>query len=531
MKSRCYFLIVLFIVLINSIPLSGEFIRGIDISMQTSQEEGDNYSDGVVYHEYGESKDAFDIFVNHDINWVRIRLFHSPTGSENGVCQDLDYVTSLASRAKSKGFKYLLDIHYSDTWADPAHQYIPNAWAGYTQQELVDAVFSYSHDVITHLQAHGVMPDMVQIGNETRCGMLWPNGNFCNYGNGWSNYVDFVESAFDGIAAACGTLPIPEIMIHIDRGGDKSTSQWFFNELITRGVNFDIIGLSFYPEWHGTLADLQENLQNLAMIFEKEICMAEIGDYYTGNGGSSPESQKEFIEDVIRIVQELPDAKGRGVFYWEPTWVWSSPSGYRAIFVPMGGVWDRVDMLMGMEAFNKNKKYSIYSNTIVGSVSGGIMEGHNSDDKYEMLTELVSVAGNYSYLEHKWVINNVRGDAAFMLEAFKTDNDGDDNFIFSWSVDDINYSDMFAVFKTVDDDSVMSFKLPEGIDGTVYIKVRDSNRSSGSSVRDTIYVDDMYIYVSLVDECGVNKYSVADLFPDCIIDLKDFAIFAQEWLD
>ncbi len=531
MKSRYIILVFIISVLAGAHVPAKEFIRGVDISIQTRQEAGDSYSDGVVYHEYGEAKDVLDIFVNHDINWTRIRLFHAPSGSEYGVCQDLDYVTNLAQRVKSKGMKFLLDIHYSDTWADPSHQTLPNAWANFSHQELVDAVFSYSYEVITHLQANNAMPDMVQIGNETTCGMLWPDGNTCTNSEGWDNYAELVRSAYDGIAAACenGAMSMPEIMIHTDQGGDKSHAQWYFNELITRNVPFDIIGLSFYPEWHGTIADLRENVENLAQLFNKDICLAEIGNYYTSSG-NSPESQKEFIEEVLIVLQELPNEKGRGLFYWEPTWVWSSPSGYRALFAPINNVWDRVDMLMAVEAFNISERFSTYSDTISGSSSGSIMDGHNSDNKYEALTESYTGSGNYSYLEHKWTINNITDNAVFMLEAFKTDNSGEDNFIFSWSTDAINYTDMFAVFKTSDDNTILSYDLPDGIDGAVYIKVKDTNRSSGSNILDTLYIDNMYIQVATEEECGVSGFSEVDLYPDCKIDLKDFAIFAEQWL-
>ena len=205
-----------------------DFMRGADISVQTLQED-----DGVVYNEDGTPEDAVIILKNHDLNWIRIRLFHTPDLSNDGTSMDLDYVTALAARVKADGFKFLLDFHYSDTWADPGHQTKPVAWQSLSYSELVTAVYEYTRDVIEHLRDSNAMPDMVQIGNEIRCGMLWPDGNPCSGGGGsWSNLADLINAGIDGVDAGRGAEPMPEIMIHIDRGGNQSSTAWFFNNLI-----------------------------------------------------------------------------------------------------------------------------------------------------------------------------------------------------------------------------------------------------------------------------------------------------------
>lgn len=346
-KNATYLLRLLLLITFGTTFTSSvfaEFMRGMDISIQTRQEE-----DGVVYNEYGVPKDILVILANHDINWIRIRIFHTPDGSIYGVCQDLDYVTDLAARVKAAGFKFLLDFHYSDTWADPGNQTIPAAWSGLNHSQLVTAVHDYTRDVIAHLRQNNAMPDMVQIGNEIPNGMLWPDGRIST--SGWSNFVDLVNAGIDGVNDGRGTQPMPEIMIHIDRGGDWSTTQWFFDNLISRGVQFDIIGQSFYPEWHGTLADLSNCLTNMGQRYSQDVILAEVGEYYTGSG-KSPENQKAFLEDVIQLVENMPNGRGRGVCYWEPTWVWSSNVGNRALFEPINLNWRNVNMLMGMEAFD-----------------------------------------------------------------------------------------------------------------------------------------------------------------------------------
>jgi arabinogalactan endo-1,4-beta-galactosidase len=328
--------------------ICAEFMRGADISIQTRQE-----ADGVVYNEYGVPKDVMTIFKNHDLNWMRIRIFNNPNGSIYGVCQDLDYVTELGARVKSEGFKFLLDFHYSDTWADPGNQYTPAAWVGLSHSQLVTAVHDYTRDVIAHLRTNNAMPDMVQIGNEVINGMLWPDGEI--YGSGsWPNFVDLINAGIAGVNDGRGTEPMPKIMIHIDRGGDWSGTQWFFDTLLSYGVQFDVIGQSFYPEWHGTLDDLEYCLNHTAARYSQDIVVAEAGDYYTGSSGKTPESQKAYLEGVIQRVQAVPNGKGIGVFYWEPTWVYSSGVAYRALFEPISGNWKNVNMLMAMEAFDNS---------------------------------------------------------------------------------------------------------------------------------------------------------------------------------
>ena len=121
---------------------------------------------------------------------------------------DLDYVTDLAARVKAQGLHFLLCLHDSDTWADPGQQTPPAAWSGMFHARLVSAVHPYASDVIAHLRTNGAMPEMVQIGNETTCGMLWPDGEVCSHGNG-ANYVDLIDAAQSGIDAGRGSEPMP----------------------------------------------------------------------------------------------------------------------------------------------------------------------------------------------------------------------------------------------------------------------------------------------------------------------------------
>ena len=305
-----------------------DFAKGADLSVLKKIEDS-----GGIYKQDNVPRDALLIFKDHGFNWIRLRLFHSPSG-EGPVCNDLAYTTALAQRFKAQGFKFLLDFHYSDTWADPGNQETPAAWVSLSHADLVDAVFDYTRDCIIHLRDNGAMPDMVQIGNEVICGMLWPDGEICDSGT-WSNFVELVQASIGGVEAGKGTEPMPLIMIHIDRGGNQPVTEWFFDNLLARGVEFDVIGQSYYPWWHGTFSDLTDNLEFMANEYGKDIYVVETGYNWSGGGGPSypypttPEGQKAFLDELIQRVRNTPNNRGKGVFYWSPDWIdgdiWGAP--------------------------------------------------------------------------------------------------------------------------------------------------------------------------------------------------------------
>src|SRR5262249_8719933 len=144
-----------------------DYAIGADVSFLAQAEK-----DGTVFKDNGTPKPGLQILKDHGYSWVRLRLFHTPGQLPN----NLDYTIKLAQAAKKLGFKFLLDYHYADDWADPGKQPIPKAWQGKSHQQLVQAVFEYTRDSIAAFRDAGVLPDMVQIGNEVINGMLWPDG-------------------------------------------------------------------------------------------------------------------------------------------------------------------------------------------------------------------------------------------------------------------------------------------------------------------------------------------------------------------
>ena len=319
-------LIIVFVlfIIIGSLKAQ-DYAIGADLSFMKQAEDS-----GFTFKEDGKAKPGLQIFKDHGYNWIRLRLFNSPTELPN----NLAYTIAEAKEAKKLGYKFLLDYHYSDTWADPQKQFIPKAWEGKTHAELVQAVFEYTRNTMIAFRDSSAFPDMVQIGNEITNGMLWPDGKLPD---NWNNFAELVQSGINGVYAGCGNNPHPKIMIHIDQGGNKIKTKYFFDKLNSYGIQYDVIGQSYYPWWHGSLLDLRECLNFTAREYKKDVFVVETAynwkptEYINKSAPfpESPEGQKEFLEEVNRIVMSVPCNRGAGVFWWEPA---VSRRGSRSFF-------------------------------------------------------------------------------------------------------------------------------------------------------------------------------------------------------
>jgi arabinogalactan endo-1,4-beta-galactosidase len=332
--------IFLLIVFINAslVAQTSEFIKGVDISFIPQIEDL-----GGIYYVNGVETDPVEIFSQYEINYIRLRLWHSPANGYIGLESTLD----MASRIKQEGLKFLLDFHYSDSWADPGQQTKPEAWATLTYQELVDSVYAYTFGVLTAFNAVNALPDMVQIGNEIISGFLWPEGRVggsYDTPQQWQQFTNLLKTARNAVIDAVPDTTIP-IMIHIDRGGDNNGSRWFFDNLNNYQVPFDIIGQSFYPWWHGTLTQLSQNLNDLATRYNKDIIVVETSYPWTlqpfdnvnnivGNTSqlhngypATVQGQFNYLSDLIEIVKNVQNNKGVGVFYWAPEYISIQPIG------------------------------------------------------------------------------------------------------------------------------------------------------------------------------------------------------------
>lgn len=274
-------------------------IIGADISWVQQQED-----EGVRFSDEGNQKDVLQILKAHGFNWIRLRVFHDPRAdkgySSKGYC-DLQHTLKMAKRVKAAGMGFLLDFHYSDTWADPAHQHKPSSWANLHGDDLKKAVYDHTREVIAELKKQGTLPDTVQIGNEISNGMLWPDGKMWESGD-WATFSALIKAGISGVKDVDQSV---KIMVHLAWGGQNAKSRAFLDRVIAQGVQFDIIGQSYYPRWHGTLDDLKSNLTDLAGRYEQEIILVEY---------SVPD-----VRQIHDIVRGIPNVKGLGTFIWEPT--------------------------------------------------------------------------------------------------------------------------------------------------------------------------------------------------------------------
>jgi arabinogalactan endo-1,4-beta-galactosidase len=293
---------------------AADYAIGADLSfLKQAEDRGTIFKDGT------NARPGLQIFKDHGYNWIRLRLFNSPANLPN----NLEYTLALAKQAHERGFKFLLNYHYSDNWADPQKQFPPSAWRDKSHAELVQAVHDYTRDTISAFREAGVMPDMVQIGNEITPGMLWPDGKLPEH---WDNFADLIKAGISGVDDGRGTNTRPRIMIHIDRGGDKARTKWFFDKLNTYGLDYDVIGQSYYPWWHGSLLDLRENLNFMATSYNKDIILVEVAYCWRPTEyrkkpapfPETPEGQRDFLDAVNQIVLSTPNNRGVGIFWWEP---------------------------------------------------------------------------------------------------------------------------------------------------------------------------------------------------------------------
>lgn len=236
-----------------------DYYKGMDISfLQEYLEKGMK-----TYDLDGTLIDPLKLAKKHGVNAMRLRIWHTPENvPESGGYCSLERTIVMAKKIKQEGFDFLLDFHYSDWWADPGQQRKPKAWENLHGTELEEAVYTYTIKVLCALKEAGVMPDMVQIGNEIRSGLLFPDGEL-------PDYVSMVRLVNAGIRAAreIGGKELL-IMVHLDQGGRYFYLKDWFDRAFEAGLSdFDVIGLSYYPFWHGTFNDLKETTKKLIQDF------------------------------------------------------------------------------------------------------------------------------------------------------------------------------------------------------------------------------------------------------------------------
>lgn len=307
----------------SQLPFDNDYCFGLDLSFVNRDEARGK----VFYDTDGTAKSPWEMFRAHGYNWGRLMICSEPSPLGQGI----DNVVKGAKKLKENGYHFLLDYMFSDDWSNPMVQPVPASWKGLNPDELEKKVYEFVHSTMTRLKDEGVLPEMVQIGNEISNGMLWPSGRVF-YGDEkkdrsqWARFTGYLKA---GIRAVHDVDKDIRIMLHVDFGGDVAFSNVFFAKMKEYKVDYDVAGFSFYPWSHGTLMDLRDNLAFVTREFGKPVIVVETGyysepsDYFEKKGAyaafpETPEGQMQWFQAVNEIVMGVEGNMGLGVFWWEP---------------------------------------------------------------------------------------------------------------------------------------------------------------------------------------------------------------------
>ena len=305
-------------------------LLGGDLSMLPVYEEAE-----VVYRDYGgKPVELLPWLKSQGWNTVRVRLFVNPENASDqhkgeGVCQDLDYVLRFARQIKAAGLQWMLDFHYSDTWADPGKQFIPKAWEGLEADVMADSVYQHTRQTLVTLRKAGVAPRYIQVGNEITNGMLCPTAKVNPYKD--ANWQVLAQMVRSGVKACREVCPDAQLIIHTEKAGDTKATCLYYERLKQLDVDYDVIGLSYYPMWHGTIPHLGHTLDSLTTLFpEKPIMIVEAAAYYSHENDPwakdpnqfaeffpiSVQGQLMFTRQLVQLLNRHPQVTG--LFWWFP---------------------------------------------------------------------------------------------------------------------------------------------------------------------------------------------------------------------
>lgn len=333
----------------NPTPTEDTFVRAADVSFVPEIE-----SVGVSFKNNNTAQDPLLTLKNAGVNYIRIRLWHTPSDGHSGMAE----VKQLATRVRNLGMKVWLTVHYSDTWADPGHQTKPVAWQSLNFTNLKSAVAVYTSQIMSEIN-----PEIIQIGNETNDGFLWPEGKLST---NEAQYLELTNAAVSSVRNANNTTKIM-----LQYAGISNSADWYFNKV--KNVNYDYIGISYYPVYHGTsLADVKTKLTGLNQTFSKKVLIAETSypftlgwnDWTNNVVGQSNQlvagydatasGQKNYILAIKSLVKSVPN--GQGFCYWGGEWI-----AFKGNQATNGSTWENQALwdfnnnaLEGIQAFSKD---------------------------------------------------------------------------------------------------------------------------------------------------------------------------------
>lgn len=342
-----------------------KYVKGMDLSTLLELDRL-----GAKYYDHGKERDILDIMKDYDVDTIRLRIWNDPWGENHesyGAGEnDVPTTLEIAKRVSEKGFGVLMNFHYSDFWADPGKQIKPKAWEGLTVDELEQAVYDFTLETMELFKKEGVNITMVQVGNELSNGLLWPEGKI-DVDAGIGEYDNIAKFVSAGIRAVRKSNPDIPVMIHLDNGGNNELYRRWFDNYTKRGEDFDLIGLSYYPFWHGTMDQLLNNMNDIAVRYHKDLIIAEVSMGYTMEDYKAyeklsdserkgyatrpalvekiefpmtKEGQADFMRTLLARLETVAEQRGRGFFWWEPAWIpvpgsgWATPASLEYMHDP-----------------------------------------------------------------------------------------------------------------------------------------------------------------------------------------------------
>ena len=351
---------------LDSLSGRDDFMMGVDLS---SIVEVTNRG-GKFYDISGQRTSIYQLLADRGVNYIRIRLWNDPK-SPSGVLygggnNDLEVAKDIGYRAKLFGMKILLNFHYSDFWADPGKQVIPKEWSHLTTAiEISQAIYDFTYDAMEQMEQAGAKVDMVQIGNEIAPGMITQGTNdyetlntdsperyalSASISGSTQNIQNLILYLNAGLTASKAQHPEVLRMIHIDRGGNNAFYRTFFDRLAEHQLDYEIIGMSYYVFYHGSLENFTNNINDIAARYQKQIVIAETSYGFTNqnvanaahiltqsyfNYPLSPQGQVDVMRDIIDVVARVEHHLGLGIFYWEPAWLPVAGAGWAGAGTPI----------------------------------------------------------------------------------------------------------------------------------------------------------------------------------------------------
>jgi arabinogalactan endo-1,4-beta-galactosidase len=283
-------------------PGNNNIAKGADVSWLTEMEGAGR----KFYNSAGVEKECMQLLKDLGMNAIRLRVWVNPANGWNNTAD----VLAKALRAKNLGMKIMIDFHFSDTWADPGHQTKPVAWSAQDFTTLKQSMIDHTTAVLNTLKSNSIIPEWVQIGNETNDGMLWPDGKASTNMN---NFAQLVKAGYNAVKSVDASI---KVIVHVSNGYDNNLFRWLFDGLKNNGADWDIIGLSLYPtaaNWSTLNSQCLTNMNDMVARFDKSVMVVEVGMSW-----DQASACNSFLADLITKVKSVTNGKGLGVFYWEP---------------------------------------------------------------------------------------------------------------------------------------------------------------------------------------------------------------------